>query len=314
MSDIKTPPAAKVKRERSPSFPFIPLEAAIKRLQEFETKFGRHPSPAKHTGSAWGMKGWTSQAQQTLAALKAYGLVEYTGSADDLTASISDDGRTYLRAQQEIVKLSVLKRLALKPKVIARYFAEWGADRPPDPICLDRLVLKDGFNEAGARLFLSVYDSTIAFAGLSSSDTVADTDEEGEDEAPPPPRANVGDYVLVEVNGALVFKQPKRVEEILEKDGEEWIFVEGESAAVRMEQVSVQAPPAVVKSATPTVPPIRSMAPTLPADWSEERLIDDGGEEIKIHYHGEPSLERYEFIRDYLAFKIDRLTKVKAKG
>jgi hypothetical protein len=41
--------------------------------------------------------------------------------------------------------------------------------------------------------------------------------------------------------------------------------------------------------------------------WQQERLIDDGGEEILIRYKGEASINRYEFIRDYLDFKIKRL-------
>lgn len=185
----------KVKRERSPSFPFIPLQVAIKRLLEFEATFGRHPAPAKHTGSAWGMKGWSSQAQQTLAALKSYGLVDYTGSADELTASISDEARIYLRAQQDSIKAEILKTVALKPKAVAKYFAEWGPDRPIDAVCLDRLVLKDGFTDSAAKLFLSVYDSTIAYAGLSDADKEVsesglESDEEPDLETevlPPPP-------------------------------------------------------------------------------------------------------------------------------
>lgn len=318
MSDIKgagsaAKPAAKAKRERSPSFPFIPLPAAIKRLQEFEEKFGRHPTPAKLTGAAWGMKGWTSQAQQTLAALKAFGLITYTGSADNLMASISDEGRTYLRAQQDGVKADVLKRVALQPKVIAKYFAEWKTDRPDDAVCLDRLVLKDGFTESAAKLFLNVYDGTIDYAGLSDFDkgSVSDTAEEDTSQLP---RAKVGDYVSIEIDGALVFKEPKRVEEIQELDGVEWVFVEGETAAVQMEQVAVQTLPPAANPPPPASniqPPTRTLPPAMPTDWSEERLIDDGGEEIKIHYRGEPSRERYEFIRDYLTFKISRLEKLK---
>ena len=42
-------------------------------------------------------------------------------------------------------------------------------------------------------------------------------------------------------------------------------------------------------------------------DWREERLLDDGGEEIFLPYKGEPSKERYEFVRDYLDFKLKRM-------
>ena len=170
MTDTDKGAAVKAKRDRSPAFPFIPLQAAIKRLASFEDYFRRHPAPAKQVGLAWGMKGYTSQAQQTMAALKYFGLVEYQGSGESLTASISEDARTYLRAQQESIKKDVLKRVALKPKNIAKYFALWGADRPPDPVCLDQLILKDAFTEPAAKTFLSVYDDTIAFAGLRDSD------------------------------------------------------------------------------------------------------------------------------------------------
>lgn len=304
----------KAKRERSPSFPFIPLSTAIKRLIEFEETHGRHPTPAKHTGKAWGMKGWTSQAQQTLAALKAFGLIDYTGSGDDLMASISDDGRTYLRAQQDGIKKDVLKRVALKPKNLAKYFSLWGSDRPLDAVCLDKLVLKDGFTDAAAKLFLAVYDSTIAFAGLSDADTVASTDIEDDEEPSTPSSVAVGDMVLVEVDGVLLFKEAKRVDQIQEYEGENWVFLEGEKAAVKMEHLIIQ--PAAPATRQP-LPPMRNLLPppppadSLAASWVEERLIDDGGEEIKIHYRGEPSRERYEFIRDYLAFKIARLEKAK---
>jgi hypothetical protein len=197
MSDAKPTNAAaapKAKRDRSPAFPFIPLQAAIARLVAFEDYFKRHPAPAKQSGLAWGMKGWTSQAQQTLAALKYFGLVEYQGSGADLQAIISEDGRTYLRAQQDAVKQDVLKRVALKPKNIAKYFTLWGVERPPDPVCLDQLVLKDSFTEAAAKTFLQVYDATIGYAKLSDSDK-KDPDPrdeaEGEEldgaEDPPPP-------------------------------------------------------------------------------------------------------------------------------
>jgi hypothetical protein len=45
--------------------------------------------------------------------------------------------------------------------------------------------------------------------------------------------------------------------------------------------------------------------------WKEERLIDDSGDETFLSYKGEPSVARYEFIRDYLDFRIQRL---KPKG
>ena len=45
--------------------------------------------------------------------------------------------------------------------------------------------------------------------------------------------------------------------------------------------------------------------------WKEGRLLGREGGEIFISYQGEPSTARYEFIRDYLSFKVDRAKKAK---
>lgn len=164
----------KPKKDRSPSFPFIPLKEAVKRLQAFDQTFGRHPAPANKVGIAWGMKEGSSQAFQTLAALKAFGLIKYEGSAKTLTASLTDDARTYLRAQQESIKNEVVRRVATKPAQIAKFWNMWGSDRPPDAVCLDQLILSHSFTDSAARNFLKVYDDTIAYAGLATSDKVED--------------------------------------------------------------------------------------------------------------------------------------------
>ena len=36
-------------------------------------------------------------------------------------------------------------------------------------------------------------------------------------------------------------------------------------------------------------------------------MLDEAGEEIFVRYKGEPSKERYEFILDYLDFKVKRM-------
>jgi len=178
--------AEKVARERSPSFPFISLKAAVARLQDFEEKFLRQEPTADRVYLAWGMKGDTSQSQQTLAALKSFGLIDYKGTGPKRPVAISDMGRKYLRAQQDGIKQDLLKMFALKPKWISYFWSKWGADRVPDEIRLDALVLDHKFNENAAPKFLKVYDETIAFAGLSSSDKVTvdivddDDGEEGE--------------------------------------------------------------------------------------------------------------------------------------
>jgi len=175
-------------KDRSPSYPFISLRTAIERLEALERIFGRHPAPASKIGLAWNMKEKSSQAFQTVAALKGYGLVEYEGSNEARVARISDRGRTYLRAQQDHIKREVLQLAALEPKIMRTFWEIWGADRPPDPVCLDDLVLKHRFTDTAAKTFLKVYDETIEYSGLktaelSISQPVSDTADSAYDTA-----------------------------------------------------------------------------------------------------------------------------------
>jgi hypothetical protein len=137
-------------------------------------------------GLAWEIKANSSQALQTIATLKSYGLLHYEGATNARMVVLTQEARDYLRAQQDRIKAAILKELALKPKAMATYWEKWGADRPPEPVCLDELVLRAKFIEPAARTFLKVYDDTIAFAGLSNGHTIEGSETERVEESPPP--------------------------------------------------------------------------------------------------------------------------------
>jgi hypothetical protein len=191
-------------RDRSPSFPFIPLKTAVERLEAFEKKFSRHPTPAAKAGLAWGLREKSSQADQTLAALKSFGLVKYEGMGPARQVSLTLEGRNYLRALQDSIKRQILKQCALRPRIIRKFWAIWQDDRPPDEVALDSLVMEHRFSDGGARSFLRVYDDTISFAGLSVSDKIEpdlrenDDDPEDGDPQPPPPPPAPGKVKLME--------------------------------------------------------------------------------------------------------------------
>ena len=222
------------RRGRSPSFPFIPLEAAVSRLKGLEAKFGRHPIPVRKAGLAWKMKEGSSQTFQTLAALKSFGFLKYEGSKDDRKALLTDDARTYLLAQQEHIKKDIIRKAALKPKEIAKYWAEWKTDPPPDEVRLDELGLKANYTKEGAKAFLKVYDDTIAYAGLSISDNIeADGEGEEDNEELSPPlnqrrlkkrgkKPGMKEDVFTLDEGDVVFQWPERLSQESYEDLEAW--------------------------------------------------------------------------------------------
>jgi len=265
------------KRDRSPAYPFISLGTAMDRVAAFDTYFKRYPAPLMKVGLAWGMKEKSSQAAQTIAALKYFGLVEYQGSGDAKSAALTEDARTYLRAQQQTVKNEVLKRLALNPKIIRKYWEMWSDDRPQDPICLDELVLKGGFTEAAAGVFLKVYDDTITYAGLKANDKIAKpdgTDNNQEDGGNPD--IAVGDFVQWESNGVLQFPQPKRVRALQDYEGTSWLFVDDSEAGIPMSEVTLEqkgTANAAEQRGQPPRLPIQQQAPAVHLQDSEREWI-----------------------------------------
>jgi hypothetical protein len=198
-------------RDRSPSFPVVGLKVAFERLVEFETYFKRSAARPEKVGDAWSIT-TKAYADRIAAALRYFGLLEYQGAGKERTIAISEEGRKYLRAQQEETKREVIKAAALRPKQIAECWELWSNDRPADAACIDDLVQNRAFSVAGARDFLKVYDSTISYAGLTASDKVDPAaSTSGDEEAldgpkgktgtgftPPPPFQPVGRVKLMD--------------------------------------------------------------------------------------------------------------------
>lgn len=305
--------ASKAPRDRSPSFPFIGLPTVIERLEAFEAKFGRHPAPANKAGLAWGMKEGSSQAFQTIAALKSFGMLDYQGSGPTRLTSLTETGRNYLRAQQDNVKRGIVRECALKPKAIAKYWGEWGAKRPIDEICLDQLVLGAAFTQSAADTFLSVYDSTVAYAGLSDSDkesNIGNGDVKGE--SPPALDIAIGDVVQITVAGIDTLAKPAMVRAIQEHDGQSWVFVEGTETGALMTDVSLIEKNGVAKPMVPpTMPlPLREGAPVA-GEGMDRFTVDEGV--VKITFPEGMTADSVQELEDFFALFIKKAKRRASK-
>lgn len=168
---------------RSPPFPFINLEKAIERAAKLLDYSKGHPIRATSAVTGWGYQPKSSGGIQTIAALKSFGLLTDSGSNEDRKVQVSELARRLLRNPPPDVKLELLRKAARTPKVIAEYWLEWGANRPLDEDCRWELVDKRGFTEEAATKFLSIYDSTISYAGFGDPDMVSDEAEDMESDA-----------------------------------------------------------------------------------------------------------------------------------
>jgi len=168
---------AKRKRTRSPAYPYINLEAAIKRAKEFYDREARNAANIKVAVKHWGFVETSSGGQQTIAALVSFGLMQDEGMGDNRKVRLT-------RMRCEIVldtrpdsteRAELIRQAALAPKIHAQLWKKWGTDLPSDASLRHALLLEweTPFNDNAVDFFIREYKDTIAFAKLSESDTVS---------------------------------------------------------------------------------------------------------------------------------------------
>jgi hypothetical protein len=300
----------KLRQGRSPAFPFIPLNKALERAETFRVAEGgrpKHFSPLVSACGAWGIGVKTGPGIQTIAALGHYGLFEFQGSAEKRSARLTDLALRILLDKQPLSpeRDELIRQAAIAPRIHTELWKNWPDGLPSDPTLETYLVRDRGFSESGARDLIAQFKETIAFAKLGQPGIIpppargADINEENAKD-----EIEIGDLIRAEIGGVLVPEKPVRVRAIQEHEGRPWVFVDGHEAGILMENAILEQ-----KGNGEDDPKSSIAAPRLPLEegWHEERLLDDDGKEIFIKYKGEPSRDRYEFIRDYLEFKLKRM-------
>jgi hypothetical protein len=110
---------------------------------------------------------------QTVAALKAFGLIEDIGGGADRRIQVSDLAWRILSDARPGAKEQAIREAALKPRLIAEYAPHWVPERPSDAHCVSELHLDRGFTQEAAKLFLRVFDETVSFANLAEGDNLS---------------------------------------------------------------------------------------------------------------------------------------------
>jgi hypothetical protein len=170
----------RTRKERSPSFPFIPLKKAVERAQAMWTAHRKNPARVAAVGETWGYSAASSGLVQTIAALKSYGLIDDIGRGEDRRLQISDLASRLLLDSRPSAKENAIKEAAEKPKLIAEYLKLWLDQRPSQAHCISELTLDRGFNEDAAMLFMRIFDENISFANLKGDDKIQPISDEAQ--------------------------------------------------------------------------------------------------------------------------------------
>lgn len=190
------PTVDKARKERSPSFPFISLKKAVERVQEMADAHRRSPARLPVVGETWGYGAKSSGLLQTVAALKAFGLIEDIGGGADRRIQVSDLAWRILSDARPGAKEQAIREAAIKPRLIAEYAPHWVPERPSDPHCVSELHLDRGFTQEAAKLFLRVFDETASFANLAEGDSLSPSfqqENNAMEAAPEPVRSSIGE-------------------------------------------------------------------------------------------------------------------------
>ena len=157
------------KKHRSPNYPYVNLETAIAKTDDLWKVGKTHFVAFNAVMDAWDYK--AASANSVTAALRAYGLIETTGSGKKRELRVSEAGRKILEEHSTITDL--LKEAALSPTLNRELWDKYEGDLPPsDKVITEYLKDERHFNPDSVDGYVSDFRETIAFAKLSKTDTI----------------------------------------------------------------------------------------------------------------------------------------------
>lgn len=237
---------------RSPSFPYVDLGAALEMVRKVNREERGHPCSREVAFKHIGISAKSGPGRRTLAALKAFDLVELKDDTLHLTPlahQIVDDERPVSPKRAKAIQ-----KAALSPPIHERLWAKYKNNLPSDHQLRHELVWQEGFNKGSVDDFIGEYKRTLDFAKIGESGTIGP--DAGDDEELP--RVAVGSHVQWESQGVMQFPQPRRVVGL--SDDGQWVFVEGSKTGLPLNEVTVEHSPKAssMNPATqtpPTAPP-----------------------------------------------------------
>jgi hypothetical protein len=268
-------------RHRSPNYPVIGLRKAVERAGQIFTKYRKASVPIHLVQSEWGYKPYSSSANQCVAALKAFGLVEVDGNGNLRKVTVTDVA--YRILGKSLDSKNLLQNAALKPPIYEELWQKYKGEEFPDDSLIKHYLEWDReegtFNRDVIDPFIENFRDSFRYAGLLPDGTMR-----GEEQVEIAPEKggngassiSAGDFAQWTSQGVDQLPEPLRVTGI--SDDGQWAFIEGKTTGVPMSELSLQNP----KGDTPQPPPNpfykRADASSLlgPDEVEEKKIFDEG--------------------------------------
>lgn len=175
----------KSKKFRSPNYPFIGLEEAIKKADLILKDGGLHEVPFQAAMQAWDYK--AGSTQQAIAALKGFGLVTVTGTGNKRKIQLTESARKILKPDHP-ERPDLLKKAVVMPTIYGDLWKKFAGDLPPsDSVIANYLEFDKKFNPDVIKGVIKDFRASISFANLSQSDKIETADAENTENEDGPP-------------------------------------------------------------------------------------------------------------------------------
>lgn len=302
---MATNPAAPAKPVRSPSYPSSALSDAIAHVRKIEGLYRDGPVDRVAAAKLIGYSGASGPANQALASLAQFGLVERAGKGE---MRVTQRARAILHPNSDEEKRQGLRTAAFEPNLFRELHERWPNMIPPEDGVVTYLN-RQGFNQSAIRPAAKAYLQTLNFlqeAGVTEShgerpqEAANPTPQEGGGSAITYGGARVGDLIDYESGGAVANAEPMRVRAL--SDDQAWVFVDGSTTGLEMDQVVVRERPEIQRE-RPSLPlPEAKLAKeveVVPDGYRSETFDADEGT-VTITWPSALSSQSVEDMKDWL--------------
>lgn len=245
-------------RPRSPNHPALSLEDAVAKAKLLYDKYLRVPVAMPLACLNWKYTNpRSSGALQTLATLRAYGLIEVSGRSDAQKVTVTDAAERIIRGAP--TRAELLRVAAIAPAIHSEVWNNFDRSLPHDELLRNYLLWErpegSRFTDDSVDGFIARLRSTLRYAGLIPANG-APAGEQNQAHVDTPKNGNgleahqtvvrVGSHVQWTSAGVDQFSRPQKV---VGMNGD-WAFVESSKTGIPMSELT-----AVDQPAGATAPP-----------------------------------------------------------
>ena len=179
-------------RMRSPNFPALPLEEALKVAGELYGKVRKVTLDREAAAKELGYSGLTGRSVKVLGALNQYGLIDNVSKGK---CHVTDLAETALHGFPQEEKAGAIRTAARAPALFRAIFDEYGEDIQSEH-AIRSLLLKRGFTDRGVESALESFLATQRFAVLNDASESYRNEESSTSISSPEANNDEGDIVV----------------------------------------------------------------------------------------------------------------------